>query len=197
MVDLNSDALIATLEADVSFTEFEAIRAEHFKAIADRCDFEGNVGGAQRARWQVLLFSLQVRNHGKRSTAESRFQPLYACYDGTVYPDESDFSGPALDFFRDELGTTTNPIHRVRYADYLWERNKNYTAALTAIRTYIDLVQLYTTNNWLQKSSDALDRACELAMRLRNQALIDEGKRVALCRAEELTNSNDASLVRW
>jgi hypothetical protein len=79
----------------------------------------------------------------------------------------------------------------------LWERCRDYRAALSATDAYLDTAEIYLANGWYEPLADALDRAAELALCLNNRALIDRTKAAAFRIVNELVQDERHPVLVW
>jgi hypothetical protein len=99
------------------------------------------------------------------------------------------FDEEAVILIKSAFQRTTNPIHRARYADFLWERCNEFRMAQAAIDAYQELAELYLANGWYESLADALDRAAELALKINDRSRIEHTKTLAFRIADELVHN--------
>jgi hypothetical protein len=143
---------------------------------------------------------LQPTKRGERQQGNGRFTGLCGDRDGRPLPDPAAFPPEAHEFFRQELAVASHPIVRARYADFLYEHGGGgHQAARQAVGAYLAAVPHYVAEDRDGRLGDTLDRAADLAMRLRDRPLIEETTRVAFATARQLLDppgDRDASPVR-
>lgn len=199
------DALVGQLEGDIDRTRLRLQRARVFRRVAELLRAQGRDIEGQRAEWQAWLFDFMlVPRDERRSRGYGRFAPMIEM-NGRAYPHVDVFPPESLLAFKDELDRSTNPIHRAMYADFIWDQREKYPgqrrdtveAARAAIDAYLEAARQYRQNKWDDQLGDALDRAAELAMSLRDTDRIGLCMQECFRLAEELIAEQQHPAVRW
>jgi hypothetical protein len=110
---------------------------------------------------------------------------------GRGYPSTDMFDEEALDTVERAMGQTGNPIHRARYADFIWEQRHHHVGARNAIDAYLNASSVYAANRWDHELADAIDRAAELAQLLHDSDRLNRVKAAALDYAEQLFDDHE------
>jgi len=139
----------------------------------------------QQAIWEWALASLITRDSpSERKRLKGRFGPLATREDGSQLPDPAIFTDEALAYYAERAAKTSNPIHRARYCDFLWEKRRNYNFARSAVDAYLECLPIYLANGWYHEVADAISRSMELALS------VNDGKRITKVR-EHLLQAMD------
>jgi hypothetical protein len=164
-----------------------------FHELAQHYASRGDAAAAEQARWQHWLFALQPATRDERGSHGDRFTGLVGNSTGRSFLDFTAFPPEAYDLFRRELVAASHAILRARYADFLWQYGGgDHRVARQAVRAYLDAAAFYASAGRRRRITDALDRAADLAMRLRDDQLIGEAKRLAFTIAAQLLDGQDA-----
>ena len=125
---------------------------------------------------------------------KERWQPRFKLEDGSEYPDRVRLrEEPAFFvYLASRVSATTSPVHRATYADILWEMQGGYKYALIAARAYLDSLPVLPFASERPDRYDVALRALQLALKLRNQALLTDAKQalfdeLELSKKEEYT----------
>lgn len=195
--EADPSALLRELEEDKTEWLFGFERARVFSQAADIYHTGGDVDAARRTGTLAAIFDFDlVPRSARRGEGKGRFQPQWE-FGGQAYPHVDAFDSEALDAIAAELATSTNPLHRSRYADFLWERRPHHTFARQAIDAYLEAADLYVAAGRHKQLCDALDRAAELSMQLGDQALTARSKAAAFRQAGGLLAAEQHPGVRW
>lgn len=175
---------IQEIEAD-TITPLHS-RSEPFKKAFDIYDKQGDIEKREEKReemrWNIWAFDLTPihRHLGKPEEGfpSQRFGSMLGWTDKEgkkyFYPDPSQFPKEAFEYFKKKIDEVKNPIHKSRYADILWDQKKDYEAAVIAIESYLDSVDVYYKNYSEDTERlhdplemvDSLSRAIEIAVSL-------------------------------
>lgn len=182
--------LHATLEADTSTIETSYERANALRRIAELYRVEGDEEAARIVGTQAALFDFMALPRGeRRNGTDARFFPKIEYTDGSASPTMAAFGDAAVAAIEAWLASTTNPIHRARCADFLWEKRRDYRTAQVAVDAYLEAADLYLANRWYPELADAIDRASELALKLKDRARRDRAKAAGFRIADELVHN--------
>jgi hypothetical protein len=131
----------------------------------------------QEVLWEVWMLDLVGKRRGERQgNVDIRFTDRATFKDGTVYPNVNQLAtdNNATQYFRQRADTTTNPVRKARYADFVWSfRNQQRGANLfpfaqVAVSAYLHQIDLCFAQNKIKTLADNLDRVAELASELNN-----------------------------
>jgi hypothetical protein len=199
------DALLEQVESDLTASEFPSQRARVFRRAAELFRTQGRDVEGLRAEWQSWLFDFMLVSRGeRRSQGYGRFAPMIEMA-GRVYPHVAMFPPESLLAFKEELDRSGNPIHRALYADFIWDQRERYPgpkgepfeAAKVAVEAYLEAARQYRDNEWDDQLADALDRAAEVALSIRDANRIGRCKQACFQLAEELIQVQQHPPARW
>lgn len=162
----NSEAktLFEKAESDIT-TRWDSERANLFLKALKEFETNNDAQRVQEMKWEILLFNLRyLDNLSERKNTGRRFAPLVEYTNGTVFPDIRAFTDNQLNYYKKRTDETSNPIHRARYNDIVWELRKEHVFARKAIDAYLDCVDIYYKNDWQNEIADSLVRAAELSI---------------------------------
>lgn len=183
------------VESDVTNLRWDIERAKFFAEAIKSYEEEGNTTKATEMRWEYLLFSLRyLHNLDERKKSKTRLAPMIVYTNGSVLPDMRDFTNEQIEYYKARANETSNPIHKARYNEIVWETRKDHTFARNAIIAYLKCVPIFYRNNWEIEMADSLLRATELALTLNDRNAI-ESVRQAL--VEWLERLSKAKTFRW
>lgn len=171
-------------------TRYSHQRAEKIKEAISLLETQERESEKQQAIWEWALASLITRDlPDERKRLKSRFGPLAIWEDGSELPDPAVFTDEALAYYAERAAKTSNPIHRARYCDFLWERRRDHNFARGAIDGYLECLAIYLDNGWYDQIADAVSRAMELALTL------DDRKRITKVRGHLLQAMDGLSAI--
>ena len=175
---LNPQELVRLSEGNTS--DFRYNRSDIYKAAFEKYQKSGETEKLEDARKEVLIFDLSThRSPGKRF--DSMMSGSTDKGEEWKYPDlEKDFPNEAIEYYKKRASATTNAILRARYADVIWELDKDVHYARVAAEAYLDCCGIYLTNEWDRELADALDRGLSVAMAINDEGLVDTGLRAHL-----------------
>jgi hypothetical protein len=196
-IEPDPSVLLRALEDDTTKAELGSERARAFKQAADTHRARGDEDAARHTSALAAFFDFALIPRGeRRGEGRGRFQPQWE-FGGQAYPHVNAFGPEALDAIAAELARSSNPIHRSRCADFLWERRTNHRYARQAIDAYLEAAELYVANGWHDQLCDALDRAAELSLRLADSALIARSKAAAFRLVQALLAAEQHPEAQW
>ena len=159
------EALLKALEHDEVLIRTSFERAGVFGRAAALFHDAGDSVAARRAGLIGLLFRLvALRRNVRAENDGERFVDFY--YRGEDRIPAPLLEAATLDLFEESLRGSSNPVHRARYADYLWVRRGDYRHAVEAADAYLTAAPVYAAREWTEDEADALERAAELALTL-------------------------------
>lgn len=160
------EEIVSEIEKDVSTLRLSLQRANKFSEAGRLYKEQGSILKAKEMAWETALFYLSYSNYKDREKSKQRFSPKVTYTNGSVFPDPKSFSRDSVEYFRKRAKETTNPIHRARYGDIVWELQRDHQYARIAINSYIKCFPIFMKNRWMYELSDSLLRASELALSL-------------------------------
>jgi hypothetical protein len=154
---------LSRVEANAAKSEGAWERSQVFTAAARLYQLRGHSIAAQRAHWQAKLFLFQTTTRRERGTGTTsrRFRPFIQYRDGSEDPDAAAFTNDAVDLFSDLMLRSSHPALRTRYADFVWERRRDFRAAQQAVGAYLGAAELYISTERaadLEQATDPLIR---------------------------------------
>lgn len=105
---------------------------------------------------------------------EDVFITMYVSGEGRRTALPADLSESQLDLLAQLLGTIEDAELRAHIADVLWTRRRDYRAALTASKSYLESGQLLLAAGDVSASAQRLERSLRLAARIRNRTLLSQ-----------------------
>lgn len=197
--------MLQQLEDDTTNVELLFQRAEVFKKAASLFRIDNKVPEAERAELKGALFSFMLLPRWRRKpNGYGRFAPMIEM-GGKAYPHTLAFTPEMLVVIQEELHRTSNPIHQALYADFSWDQRgrypgptiDSYEAVKVGIDAYLKTAEIDFQNEWNDQLADALDRASELALSIRERPLITRCIAECFKLAEQLVNERQHPAVRW
>jgi tetratricopeptide (TPR) repeat protein len=183
------------VESDVTSLRWDIERANAIAEAIKAYEEEGNTTKATEMRWEGLLFNLRyLQNLDERKKSKTRFAPMVEYTNGAVFPDVRSFTNQQIEYYRARANETSNPIHKARYNDIVWEMQRDHVFARNAIIAYLKCVPIFYENKWEMEMVDSMLRAAELALTLNDQEAI-ETVREAL--VEWLKKLSEGKNFRW
>lgn len=175
------DNILRKVESDVDTLRWGHQRAKLFVEAEKLFKESGNIQKMEEMDWENQLFCLRYLAPDQRRRTEKRFAPLVEYTNGTVFPDIESFSDEQIDYYRRRADETSNPIHKARYSNVVWELKKDYLFARKAIDAYLQCVPQFYDNNWQLEMVDCLGRAAELSLTLNDKNEIAKVKKALFC----------------
>jgi hypothetical protein len=198
---VKKSSVLDELEEDLSTLEYTNRATQLHRAIRE-LDETRNPELVQQLTWEAQVFALRVPCPAFPREEEQWFLPLMQWTGGPPYPDVAGLmeDDRALAYYRQRADETTNPIHRARYCDFLWEalhKRKDKDAhqyARRAIQAYLDCVPIYLQQRGYLKLADALPRAVELAMSIGDENVAQKVIQTIVSTLDQLPGDERA---RW
>jgi hypothetical protein len=179
--------LVSKIEADLGDEyALASARSEAFKKAADLFAADGDPDQAARCRIEWLVFAFRET---EAFGSSSYFGPRYTKADGTAFPDFYALPPNTQQYLKARMATTTNAIHRARYADFLWDKFRDADAGAAAVPAYIDssLVLLGRADG--NNAFRAIRRACHLAKHFRKSELLNQARDASVAMIERMAES--------
>jgi hypothetical protein len=110
---------------------------------------------------------------------EKRFGEKYIILDEEgdelKYPNmNKDFSKESMEYYKQRVNETQNPILKARYSDLVWEFDKDFTCAQQAIVSYLECSAIYFDQEWDNEATDSVIRACYIALQINHKEYIEQ-----------------------
>lgn len=169
--DLPAEKILDLLEQDTSkfkFSHRSHLLGIAFKKLEETKDKEK----LERIRKEALIQSLYTPfNEGA-----PRFRSMMSgtTEEGKVweYPDiKNDFPEESINYYKERIKTSKNPVLVSRYCDFLWFYKKDFEYAVKAVESYLDCADVYLANNWNIELTDSLLRVLEISVSINNELL--------------------------
>lgn len=167
-------------------------RGDAYKKAAEMLAGEGDHEQANVAKIEWLVFAF--RETESLGTG-SYFGPRYTRPDGVPFPDFYALPPHTRDYLKARAQATTNPLHKARYADFLWDKFRDNEVGPLAVRAYTDCVALHLKRGDTTSAFRSVRRACHLAAQFRNREFQALAKDVAVKLIQHLAGTGELSLV--
>jgi len=196
-IERTPELIFKEFEED-THTRYSHQRAEKIREAIPLLEAGGRETEKLQAIWEWALASLRtIDSPEEQKRLKSRFGPLAIWEDGSQLPDPAIFTDVALDYYARRADETSNPIHRSRYCDFLWEKRHNYIFALRAIDAYLECLSIFLANGWHHEVADATSRAIELALSLNDGERIKVTREHLLQAMDRLSAVGTHPALRW
>jgi tetratricopeptide (TPR) repeat protein len=167
-------------------------RSEGYKKAMEMFAAAGDLERATQARIEWLLFAFrETETFG----TGGYFGPRFTKPDGTPFPDFYSMPPNTRDYLKQRALATTNPLHRSRYADFVWDKFRDAETGPTAVTAYIDCAKLYLDRGESALALRAIRRACHLAGQFKQRDLQTAAKDAGLAVIGRLMTSAEISQV--
>jgi len=188
-----AEELYAKIEADTGTVyPLSSDRSEALKKVSDLFAAEGDHGRAAEARLESLVFAFrETETFG----SGGYFGPRYTKADGKPYPDFYSLPPNTQDHLRQRVRTTNNPLHRARYADFLWDKFRDAECAAVAVGAYVQCAEIFVGRGDGNGAARAMRRACHLARQLRSHELQNLAKDAAVRVIERMLTASTTHYV--
>jgi len=185
--------LLRQIEADNGVLyPLTSVRSEAFKKAAELFAAEGDPDQAARARIEWLVFAFRET---EAFGSGNYFGPRYTKSDGSPFPDFYSLPPNTQQYLKARVAATNNPIHRARYADFLWDKFRDAEAGAQAVPAYIECARLQAARGDGNAAFRSIRRACHLARQLRNGELQAMARDTALSLIESMAGSSTAMYI--
>ncbi len=161
--------LFAGVEIDTTEYKYAFSRARVFREAGEAFSAEGNAERARECDFEDLVFRAHATD---AAPPGERFGPEYIAADGTTYPDLNNLPDGLQAYVASRAQTTTNPIHRARYCDFLWDKFKDFRQGRAAVDAYLACVPHYRAQHWDLEQYDAFRRTAQLIRLLNVKAMV-------------------------
>jgi len=147
-----------TTKNDYDFTTVIEVLISKYQLEKDNTD-----------RVEKLQIEQLVSNIRKDNTTNNRFPSLKRPEIITIFTEEK------IQYLKNRISQTTNPILKAKYSDVVYELNKKeIQLAKTAIVSYLDSSKIYLKNQFEFKLIDAVERALSLSLLIKETSLIEQ-----------------------
>lgn len=164
------DSLLDLAEDRASSEDFQHSRYQPFVEARDKLTEANQNQQAERMHWAAEAFMFGERR--ERLATEPYFGSLFTFTDGSAFPDWDAVTEEKLDLYEHRARMARSPIVSSRYADIVWEKRKNHQFARSALVGYVRAAEIYHGRDWGVQLVNALRRATEIAVQLRDRALV-------------------------
>lgn len=183
-------AVVEELDTNTSVKSYEV-----FKEISSKIDpwRDANQEAAlpDELRWEIFALNMKaVSRKNRQENPDERFRFI-----GELPTEEQ-----AVDYYRERIQNTPNPVRKARYGDLVWIILKqqsdpdHYQNGIEAAEAYLAQVPICVDQRTHIELADGLDRAAEIAILLNNQ---DLAARVVDSIFDTLQLFDDATRSRW
>jgi len=168
--NLSALELFNLLETDTS--NFRFSRHDIFIKILKKLEESKNKEKLEDMKKELLIHDLYPEFNNRII----RFHPMMSgtTEDGKTweYPNiKTNFSEEAIEYYKERIKTTKNPLFLARYCDFLWFYKKDFEYAKKAVETYLKCGEIYLLNHWDIELADSLLRALEISKSIKNEEL--------------------------
>lgn len=189
--DMTVEELVKLSEETISGFKHLDSRADVYRKALDK--YEGDEQVKERLQREWFAFLLKPCDTGKR-----RFEPRYSILNehGKVHhlPDlAKDFTKEAIDYYRQRVEETENPVLKARYADIIWDFAKDHHIVSTAVGAYLNVGTHYVfheSGEWDREAYKAFKRGMKLAWQLNKKESLDESLAAVNAALETLSEAN-------
>lgn len=172
--------------------ELYSERGEAYKKAAEMLAAEGDHEQANVAKIEWLVFAFRET---EALGTGGYFGPRYTRPDGVPFPDFYALPPHTRDYLKARAQATTNPLHKARYADFLWDKFRDTEVGPLAVRAYIDCLPLHLKRGDTTNAFRAARRACHLAVQFRNRELQMLAKDAAVRLIQHLVTVGELGFV--
>ncbi|RJQ11605.1 MAG: hypothetical protein C4551_01005 [Bacillota bacterium] len=185
--------LLERIESDTGATyALASARSEAFMRAADMLASSGELDEAAHARLQGLVFAFRET---ESFDTGGYFGPRYSRSDGSPYPDFYSLPPHTQQYLKARAAETTNPLHKARYSDFLWDKFRDREAGQAAVKAYVDCARLAAGRGDGNSAFRAMRRACVLARQFRVPELLFPTRDAALALIDRMCNSSTTMYV--
>jgi hypothetical protein len=174
MEKVEFEQLISQLETDTSSVKYDFQIADIINKLLDANQGKFTIEQEQQLKWELFLFRFMTKNSFENEGLKTeRFTPMMELTNGVIFPNMSLFSDEAFQYFETRASSTTNPILKARYLDFLWEKSKSkkkHLFALEAVEQYLLTLDEYDDEDAVMEKLDGLQRATELCLVLESKS---------------------------
>jgi len=194
--------LISKLEIEASSVKYDFQIANAINKLLEEQKGKLTNDQEQQLKWEYLLFRLMTKNSfASDGLKTERFKPMATFTDGSIFPDPNSFSNAALNYFENRAISSSNPILKARYLDFLWEKSKSkkkHFFAHEAINQYLLTVDGYDNEDAVIEKLDGLQRATELCRIFEGKSQQNQlMEKVVAKLTQEIDRAADNKKYRW
>jgi len=143
-------------------------RSEAYKKASEMFLSGNNHEQANMAKIEWLVFAF--RETEKLGSGEY-FGPRFTQADGVPFPDFYALPPNTRDYLKARATATHNPIHKARYADFLWDKFGDVEVLQQAVKGYVESMSIHAGRKDSNLAFKAARRACHLARQVTNDNL--------------------------
>lgn len=118
--------------------------------------------------WEYQLFRFVTKTEFAKPERDRRFYPMMS---GTTksgqivnFPEIKDFKEDSIAYFKKRANETGNPVLKARYADFVWDLEKDPVSGKIAVASHLGSVEDFYKKTWFFRLQDVFDRCVYLAM---------------------------------
>ncbi|WP_423839081.1 DUF4209 domain-containing protein [Trichlorobacter lovleyi] len=136
-----------------------------FMAVFDKAAAEQGAAGDDRGKRVYSFLSAVASCYANYDQKGNPYGPMWQTVKGRTFTPE-DLTASELDILSEILNDIADPEYRARIGDILWIRRRDYKAAQTAIRAFIESAHRLETDDLWPTFVTRLQRALQLAATL-------------------------------
>lgn len=171
MLDITDPKIKVILE-DIEKTaqDFEYVSqiSDKLRPAIDQAREIGNKDMEQKLIWEYQLFNFVTKTEFAKPEKNIRFYPVMSgtTKDGQIvnFPEIKNFKEDSIQYFKTRINETKNYVLRARYADFVWEFEKDPLIGRIAVDSYLETTEDFYKKTWFFRLQDVFDRCVYLAM---------------------------------
>ncbi len=167
-------------------------RSEALKRASEMFAAEGDLDQAARARIEWLVFAFRET---EAFGSGNYFGPRYTRSDGNPFPDFYALPPNTHQYLKARIAATNNPLHKARYADFLWDKFRDLEAGVQSVPAYIDCAKAQASRGDGNAAFRSIRRACHLARQFKSPELQVVARDAAVGLIELMAKSTTATYI--
>lgn len=167
-------------------------RSEALKRASEMFTAEGDRARAAQTRVEWLIFAFRET---EAFGSQNYFGPRYTKSDGTPFPDFNSLPPNTHQYLKARLAATGNPLHRARYADFLWDKFRDQEAGVLAVPAYIDCARVQAFRGDGNAAFRSIRRGCHLSKQFRSPELQASARDAAVDLIAVMANSSMTTYI--
>lgn len=168
IVDPQIKIIVEEIEKTAQDFEYGHQISDKLAPAIDRARQIGNKDAEQKLIWEYQLFRFVTKTEFGKPEKDRRFYPMGSgiTEDGRTvnFPEINDFKDDSIEYFKKRVSETQNPVLNARYADFVWEFEKEPSFGKIAVDAYLETAENYYRKTWFFRLQDVFDRCVYLAM---------------------------------
>lgn len=168
VTDPKIKAILKDIEKTAQDLEYVFQISDKFTPAIDRAREIEDKDMEQKIIWEYQLFRFATKTQYAKPEKNRRFYPMMS---GTTkngktvnFPEIKNFKEDSIDYFKERTTETKNPVLKARYADFVWEFEKDPSFGKIAVNSYLENAEDYYKKTWFFRLRDVFDRCVYLAM---------------------------------